>query len=310
MEGGNIRKKISGTICILICILVLGACTGDKEKKGNEYQVYYISNSETKVEMHPYEMTATTSEAQLVELMECLAAQPEKLEYKAPFAMGFQVLGVNLEGENLQIDVDAAYKKLPPITEVLVRAAIVRTLTQLPHVSLVMITVEGSQLLDRKENVVGWMNAEQFIDNDGNEINTYEEARIRLYFADESGTKLIAADREEHYSTNIPLERFVVEELIAGPSGHIEGQFPSVNPATKIVSVMTKDGICYVNLDENFLAVVNNVSTDVSVYAIVNSLVELSSVNKVQILINGEIPSNFSTSTYERNLDIVISPEN
>ena len=101
-----------------------------------------------------------------------------------------------------------------------------------------------------------------------------------------------------------------MEELIAGPSGHIEGQFPSVNPATKIVSVMTKDGICYVNLDENFLAVVNNVSTDVSVYAIVNSLVELSSVNKVQILINGEIPSNFSTSTYERNLDIVISPEN
>ena len=182
--------------------------------------------------------------------------------------------------------------------------------SQLPEVSLVMITVEGSQLLDRKENTVGWMNAEQFIDNDGNEINTYEEARVRLYFADESGTKLIAADREKHYSTNTPLERFVVEELIAGPSGRIEGLFPSVNSGTKIVSVMTKDGICYVNLDETFLAVVNNVSTDVSVYAIVNSLVELSSVNKVQILINGEVPSSFGTSAFERNLDIVTTLEN
>ena len=68
---------------------------------------------------------------------------------------------------------------------------------------------------------------------------------------------------------------------------------------------MTTDGVCYVNLDENFLMVVNNVSTDVSIYSIVNSLSELSNVNKVQILINGEVPSSFSSSVFERNLDIV-----
>ncbi len=303
-------KKIFRILPFIAAVLLLAACSGKEAEGENVYQVYYVSNSETKVEMHSHVMEASAPEAQLKELITCLSTEPEKLEYKAPFAMGFQVLGTTLEGGNLQIDVDAAYRELAPITEILVRAAVVRTLTQLPEVSLVMITVEGSQLLDKKENTVGWMNAEQFIDNDGNEINTYEEARIRLYFADESGTKLIAADREKHYSTNTPMERFVVEELIAGPSGRIEGLFPSVNPGTKIVSVMTKDGICYVNLDETFLAVVNNVSTDVSVYAIVNSLVELSSVNKVQILINGEVPSSFSTSTYERNLDIVTTLEN
>ncbi len=305
-------KKILRILPFVAVVLFLAACSGKEEEGENVYQVYYVSNSETKVEMHSHVMEAEDPEEQLKELINCLSTEPEKLEYKAPFAMGFQVLGTTLEGTNLQIDVNAAYKELPPITEVLVRAAVVRTLTQLPEVSLVMITVEGSQLLDRKENTVGWMNAEQFIDNDGNEINTYEEARVRLYFADESGTKLIAADREKHYSTNTPLERFVVEELIAGPSGRIEGLFPSVNSGTKIVSVMTKDGICYVNLDETFLAVVNNVSTDVSVYAIVNSLVELSSVNKVQILINGEVPSIsiFGTSAFERNLDIVTTLEN
>lgn len=303
-------KKILRILPFVAVVLFLAACSGKEEEGENVYQVDYVSNSETKVEMHSHVMEAEDPEEQLKELINCLSTEPEKLEYKAPFAMGFQVLGTTLEGTNLQIDVNAAYKELPPVTEVLVRAAVVRTLTQLPEVSLVMITVEGSQLLDRKENTVGWMNAEQFIDNDGNEINTYEEARVRLYFADESGTKLIAADREKHYSTNTPLERFVVEELIAGPSGRIEGLFPSVNSGTKIVSVMTKDGICYVNLDETFLAVVNNVSTDVSVYAIVNSLVELSSVNKVQILINGEVPSSFGTSAFERNLDIVTTLEN
>lgn len=298
-------KKWTGILLLLACMLLFGACGKRKEEIENVFQVYYVSNSETKVEMHSHVMEADTPEAQLKELMECLEVYPEKLEYKAPFAMGFQVKGYTLAEGNLQIDVSEAYKELPPITEILVRAAVVRTLTQLPEVSRVMITVEGSPLLDRKENAVGWMNAEQFIDNDGNEINTYEEARIRLYFADESGTKLIAADREKHYSTNTPLERFVVEELIAGPSGRVEGLYPSINPNTKIVNVMTKDGICYVNLDENFLAVVNNVSTDVSVYAIVNSLVELSNINKVQILINGEASAALPASTYERNLDIV-----
>jgi len=105
--------------------------------------------------------------------------------------------------------------------------------------------------------------------------------------------------------------RFVlVEELIAGPSGQIEWLYPSINPGTKIVNVMTKDGVCYVNLDENFLTVINNVSTDISIYSIVNSLVELSSVNKVQILVNGEAPAGYPTNTFERNLDIVVTVEN
>ena len=57
------------------------------------------------------------------------------------------------------------------------------------------------------------------------------------------------------------------------------------------------------------MSVVNNVSTDVSVYSIVNSLIELSNVNKVQILVNGEVPQAFSSTTFERNLDIVVTPE-
>ena len=298
-------KKISNLLLCFLCLLVLGACGQEKERSGTIFPVYYISNSETKVEMHEYEMQSASEEEQLQELLKCLSTVPEKLEYKAPFAMGFQVLNVSLEDGKLLLDVDAAYEDMPATTEVLVRAAVVRTLTQIPSVKYVGITVEGAQLYDNIGEAVGWMNADQFINNNGNEINTYELTRIKLYFANDSGEQLIGAYREKYYSTNIPLERFVVEELIAGPSGQVEGLYPTVNPETKIVNVMTKDGICYVNLDSSFLTVVNNVSTEVSIYSIVNSLVELSTVNKVQILINGEIPSTFNANTYERNLDYV-----
>ena len=53
----------------------------------------------------------------------------------------------------------------------------------------------------------------------------------------------------------------------------------------------------------------NNVSTEVAVYSIVNSLVELDNINKVQILVNGEVPSTFSNFTFERNLDYVTTLE-
>lgn len=289
-------------------LLLLCAC-GEEPTGQDVLQIYGINSQETKVEAHPHEMQAKKSEERLHELIQCLQTNPEKLEYKVPFAMGFQMLELIWENGRVMVNVDADYLKLSATTEVLVRAAIVRTLTQLEGVGYVGISVEGNQLYDSTGSPVGWMSADQFIDNDGNEINTYEQVKVKLYFADESGTNLIAAYREKYYSTNVPLERFVVDELLAGPSGKVEGLYPTMNPSTKVVSVMTKDGICYVNLDDSFLTVVNNVSTDVAVYSIVNSLVELSTVNKVQILINGEIPASFQTSTFERNLDIVTTLE-
>lgn len=304
-----IASAMCAVLALGCCAFVLAACGEEDQMGENTRLVYYISNSETKVEQRAHEITSDTLEGQIQELLECLATTPEKLEYKAPLNMGFQILSTRQEEGTLQLDMDAGYLELQPITEVLVRAAIVRTMTQLDGISYVGITVEGNQLYDSAGSPVGRMNAEQFIDNDGNEINTYELARVRLYFAAENGENLILANREKYYSTSMPLERFVVEELIAGPSGQVEGLYPSVNPSTKIINVTTRDGICYVNLDDNFLSLVNNVPTEVSIYAIVDSLVELSNVNKVQILINGEVPAIFSTATFERNLDIVTTLE-
>ncbi len=302
-------KKKTLMFALFFCMLVLSACGQEGQESQNKVPVYYLGSSETKVEMHEHGMEGATAQEQLEELLDCLSTPPSRLEYKAPLAMGFQLLDVTWKEKRLTLDVDAAYKSMPATTEVLVRAAIVKTLTQLDEVSYVEITVEGEPLFDNAGALVGWMNGEQFINNDGNDINTYELVRVKLYFATEDGTKLLGGFREKHYSTNTPLERFVVEELIAGPSGQVQGMYPAINPETKILSVMTRDGVCYVNLDSGFLTVVNNVSTEVAVYSIVNSLVELSNINKVQILVNGEVPAVFSTSTFERNLDYVTTLE-
>lgn len=305
-------KRMKKIICILLVLLgslwCLCACGEAKEDGENRYQVYYINNSETKIEPYEYEIPPATAGERVDKLLEYLATPPEKMPCKAPLSLGFGLNSVKVEEEKVLLDVDSGYLNLSTTTEVLLRAAIVKTLTQLPEIGYVCITVEGNQLFDSMGDIIGFMSGELFISNDGNEINTYELTKIKLYFANEDGDKLVGTYREKHYSTNTPLDRFVVEELIAGPSGQLDGICPTINPDTKIISVMTKDGICYVNLDSNFLTVVNNVATEVAVYSLVNSLVELNNINKVQILIDGEVPESLGTNNvFERNLDYVTS---
>ena len=155
------------------------------------------------------------------------------------------------------------------------------------------------------------MAADTFIENAGNEINAYEKVNLRLYFANETGDRLVEENRRNVvYNSNISLEKLVVEKLVEGPT--VEGAYPTINPATKIISVTVQDGTCYVNLNDDFLNQPYNVVSDVTIYSITNSLVELSNVNRVQISINGETNlsyrENMSLNTvFERNLDIMES---
>ena len=305
-------KKSLLFLCILLCMWGLMGCNTKEEEEENLFPVYYVSKSETKTEMHYYNLKSTDTKSQIEELMQALATTPAMNEYKAPLAMGFQILDYSFENGKLLINMDEKYKELNEIQEVLVRAAIVRTMTRHPDVNFVAIRVNNEQLFDNLGQLVGWMNADQFIENDGKEINTYEEVRLKLYFANETGDGLVTCNRIKEYNTNISLEKLIVEELIKGP-GAQEG-YPTINPATKVANVTVRDGICYVNLDENFLSQTYTVTPEVTIFSITNSLVELSNVNKVQISINGDSSGiyrekyNFTTY-FERNLDLMEKEE-
>lgn len=301
-------KKWLLLLCVLLCLASFAGCSAQEESEENQFPIYYVSKSETKVEMHQYPLQEKETKGQIEEILRAMATPSPKNEYKAPLAMGFQILDYQLENGKLLINVDEKYKELNTIQEVLVRAALVRTLTAHPAVNFVAIRVNNEQLFDSLGNLVGWMNADHFIENDGKEINTYEEVKLKLYFANEAGDKLVQVTRTKEYNTNISLEKLIVEELIKGPNS--ENAFPTINPATKVANVTVKDGVCYVNLDENFLTQTYTVTPEVTIFSITNSLVELTNVNKVQISINGDSSGTYRekysfTTYFERNLDLM-----
>lgn len=291
-------------------LLLLTACGNrQQEQEGTAYKIYYVNNEETKIVEREYVSGTTDGRLLMEELLEQLTHISEKMDYETLLGKEISVEGHTLDNGLLTLDFGESYHNLKGTREILVRASIVRTLTQIPNVERMAFTVRGEQLTDAAGAAVGVMAADTFIENAGNEINAYEKVDLKLYFANETGDSLVEENRRNVvYNSNISLEKLVVEKLVEGPT--TEGAYPTVNPTTKIVSVNVKDGTCYVDLNNDFLSQPYNVASDVTIYSITNSLVELSNVNRVQISVNGE--SNISyrenislNNVFERNLDIL-----
>ena len=308
------KKSRKMFLCAVILLMLTGlaACwKKEQTQEGTLYEIYYVNNDETKIVKREYVTQSVDAESLFDELTGQLQTRSEKMEYQAPLAEEFSITGHVFDSGLLTVDFDEKYKEMWGIREILIRASIVRTLVQIPGVERITFTVVGEPLVDGSGTAVGIMTADTFIENAGNEINAYEKVDLRLYFANEEGNLLVEeSQRNVVYNSNIAMEKLVVEKLIEGPKA--EGSYPTINPTTKIISVTVKDGICYVNLDEAFQNQPYNVTSDVTIYSITNSLVELPNVNKVQISIKGE--SNISyrenvslNNVFERNLDLLFT---
>lgn len=305
------RKRIFMALAILICFMACIAGCTKKEPDGFKIEISYLNKSETKLIPEQHYLSGENTKEMIVEVLRLLCEVPDNKELKATISGGVNIINYSFTDGRVTVSLGEKYKELSKTTEILTRAAIVKSLSQIPEVEYVMITIGGEPLLDYSGNEIGIMTADMFLDNTDEQMNHYEKITIRLYFANETGDGLIAINRSLLHNiglSNVPMEKLVVEQLIAGPAN--TDSYPSINPETKILGVTVKDGVCYLNLDSSILTPVNNVTSDVAIFSIVNSLVELSNINKVQISIDGKNDMTFKdkydlTTLFERNLQLL-----
>lgn len=305
----NFIGKYLVLLCMLLMILGLTGC--DKEENtGTPILMSYISPQGTKVVEEKAYLVGKSVEEQLEEVLTLLSTTPKKLEYQVPLSQGISVLTTNITNQSLVLNLSAEYKHLDSVMEILTRASLVKSLTQIEGIDSVTIHIAGEPLRDSLNKTVGAMTADLFIDNAGEEISTYEKVTVRLYFANETGDGLVAVDRSKAYNTNISLDKFVMEELLKGPESTTQGVYPTINPSTKLISTLVKDKTCYVNFDSTFLKQVYEVNAEIVIYSIVNSLCELSGIDRVQISVDGSSDVLFReliplTTVFSRDLNYI-----
>ncbi|PWL45169.1 MAG: hypothetical protein DBY39_07555 [Clostridiales bacterium] len=136
------------------------------------------------------------------------------------------------------------------------------------------------------------------IDPNEGAINTNSQ-NVMLYFANEDYTMLVGKPTEISVPVSSRVEYSILEALIYGPQT-IGADFNAViNPQTKIVNIEESQDYISITFSEDFLdwsfITVANLSAEamnhikkLSVYAVVNSIVEASICKKVQILVDNE----------------------
>jgi len=304
--------KVLFLLGLMQLLAVLLAGCSSEEPQGTPIDISYLNKNETKLVTETHYLTSTDTKDMIVEVLTLLCSVPDNKELKATLTSGINVITYSYDGEQVIVSLGEKYRELSRTTEVLTRAALVRSLTNIPEVNYVMLTVNGESLTDASGNAIGIMTSDMFVNNAGAQVETVDSTvTLRLYFANEEGSGLVAVNRELAHNadvSNVPMEKLVVEQLISGP---VNGEtWPTISPDTKLVNITVRDNICYLTFDSAILTAVNNVTTDVTIYSIVNSLVELSNINKVQISIDGNKDGKFrdkyeASTVFERNLSLV-----
>lgn len=303
-------RKYIGIFVFSFIALFLTACSEQEVELAASHRVYYVNNSDTKLVSEGYEPKGESTEEILVELLECLATPAENITYRAPLSESVQFLEYKLEDEDqLTLYFGEGYSTLTGVGEILTRAAIVKTLCQVPGIEHVAFYVNGQPLMKTAEQPVGWMAASDFLDNTGADSDFAQIAYLTVYFANAHGDKLKEAHLKVEYVGNKTQEQLVLEMLVDGPIEELEDMRPTLSEQVKINQVTTKDGICYVDFDAKFMEKLSSVTEEVAIYSVVNSLVELPNVLQVQITVNGETKKVYQSiplnTLLERKLELV-----
>ncbi|MBP5158890.1 MAG: GerMN domain-containing protein [Lachnospiraceae bacterium] len=299
-------------VCLALIVFNTVSC-GEKEVTPAEGSmlVFYRDTADTRLVSKGVELESEGLENNVRELLDDLGSSDDKtLKPALPADVRVNDIFFGEDGR-LIIDFDQSYLAQTGIPEILSRAAVVRTLCQLDGVSFVEFYVDGQSLILSGDQPVGIMSASDFIDNTGGYAEFTQTSYVTVYFANESGDALNDISIEIESDGSKSNEQLVAEQLIAGPDAIVGAKdvFPSIPEGTTLNKITTRDGICYIDLGSEFLNKRENVTTDVAIYSIVNSLCELPTVSKVVITIEGEadrsVEGKSLSGIFERNLELI-----
>ena len=252
----RIRKYLRGMRIFLLPVLclVLSGC-GEKETRlpdpaKGDYAIYYLNSTGMALENVIYSTEETDTEKLAEEIFREMGEKPGNSDYQTALPAETKLAYLFLENNVLTLNFDKSYYNMTREREIMCRAALARTLTQIPGVDYISISCDGQPLQNDAGNPVGAFAGSDFVYSIAN-VNDFERVELTLYFADESGTSLVPEEREVVHNMSTSMEKLVVDQLLAGPQA---GGTAVIPKDTRVLGVSNTDGICYVNLDSTFAA--------------------------------------------------------
>ena len=291
-------SEIIGPIFAVLLMLFVFVCmscsamsdfseAGDLEPENGEIKIYCTNASRDALHWENHKLESYYINDIVDEICEYLLDKPKEKSYIKAIPDGVEILSCDIGTDGqLVINFSAGYLDMDNITEALCRAAVVKTFCQIYSIKYVEFNVDGLPLTI-KDIPAGLMSADDFVDNSTGKTGFDQNVKVTVYLTDEEGKMLKESILKVYIDGTKPMEEIVLEELIAGPLDSQPQLRNTINSKTKIRSVRSYDGICYVDFSEEFMSKPLYVKDEIAIYSVVNTLCELPGVTKVKITVAG-----------------------
>lgn len=302
-KSGYFKLIVKILLAALVCILAISAVLyklGNEKNSSEDENVtslsldfYYVDTVSSTMKSEKKEIKGKDNAEIISSALTELKKGPVSEELVSPIPENVNFNSATLDGEEATVDISSEYLNMKSGEELLCRGSIVWTLTGLDFIKYVKITVNGDELKQTNGQPMGKMSRDDIVIDAVVSPETTNYETVKLYFSNDESTGLESEERKIEVNPNQPLEKYIVEQLIAGPKD--KDLVATIPPETKIRDIKTIDGICYLDLSSEFVTKHNGGSTGetLTIYSIVNSLAELDKINKVQFLIEGEKQAEF-----------------
>lgn len=306
--------KRSWTFCVLVALCVLVGCAEETPvvEYGSDYTIYLSNETLTSHVPVTVDLTAGSLEGRIQEILKLLKNGFDNDALVTTIPSDVRILSLEVIENKVIIQFSKEYNDInSPITEIICRSSVVKSLTDLTEIDYVELKVEGIPLKDSEGNIIGPMTEQDIIMDIHEETNGGEEITLVVYFTNESGRDLVAEQQTIKIDASKGYEETILGLLIEGPKER--GHYATIPEGTVVKDVYTSDGICYIDFNEAFINthLGNSASESLTIYSIVNSLAERPNITKVQFLVEGEIKETFKGHlefdvTFEPDWDLIV----
>ena len=277
-------------LCLLVLpLLLLPAGCRREEPARTAYQLYFQEadlaysageapfRTET---VYLYDEETDTSSRLAEALMSELLKGPADETLKSALPAGTTLLSLEIEGDRARVDLSPSYESLSGVALTLADSAVAMTLSQVPGLSSVQITVRGRELAYRERQVLNIR--EVLLTAEEDVISTVD---VMLYFLNQEGRLTAAEQTLDLYEGDTQVSA-VARALERQPEGR--DLLSPLPEGFQVKSVWLEEDICYVNLSSALLEGLEEAAVGTALQALESSLGSLEAVEEVRFLVDGE----------------------
>ena len=276
------KKRI---FLLLLCLaLLLTGCAASRRTPKQTFRIYGLSGAPggdaiSAVDVDWSERKSLTVDQQAQAALEQLLGACTEPGYP----QGVTLRSCQLTGGMALVDFSQGYEQLSGIDLTIADYCVPLTLSQLPGISVVRITVEGQDLAYRTHSLL--QSREVLMTSEDDVTRTLG---VRLFFpARESG--LLTSE-----SRTLTLHEgdSAVEAIM---SALMEGLSPLLPEGFQMLTVRVESGTCYLNLPRSDVSLLPEglEAQQLLVRGLVNSLCSANGVDRVQLLLDGQVAASF-----------------